>query len=203
MLRIIVSPATLSAPQRKAIADFIGNYPDETPADLTGVTAYEDEEESPEEAFATPEGVSLDKNGFPWDERIHTGSRAINANGTWKLKRGVDKALVTSVEAELKQLMSVSAPAEPTPPTVEEPASTPIAPLQPPPPPPAPPAPVVGDPYIALISRASELIGAKVIAMDQVKGIIEQAGGVSLALMKNRPDLIPQVLSAINMLAGA
>lgn len=48
----------------------------------------------------SPDGEALDAGGFPWDERIHAGSKATNNNGTWKLKRGVDKAMVAQIQAE-------------------------------------------------------------------------------------------------------
>jgi len=70
---------------------------------------------------------TLDKNGFPWDQRIHSSSKGINEDGTWRAKRGVDKGLVTTVEAELRQLMGIQLP-------------LPIVSVPPPPPPP-PPAP--------------------------------------------------------------
>ncbi len=54
--------------------------------------------------------VELDADGIPWDARIHGASKAKLARGnTWKLKRGVDKDLATTVVAELKALMSAPA----------------------------------------------------------------------------------------------
>lgn len=47
-------------------------------------------------------GVDVDSAGLPWDERIHSSSKSTIANGTWKKKRGVDPALVATVEAELR-----------------------------------------------------------------------------------------------------
>lgn len=47
---------------------------------------------------------ALDGRGYPWDDRIHSESKALLAkapNG-WKLRRGVDPALVEQVEAELR-----------------------------------------------------------------------------------------------------
>lgn len=49
----------------------------------------------------------LDKNGLPWNERIHSSSRAINDDGSWRYKRGADKALVAQVEVELKALVAI------------------------------------------------------------------------------------------------
>ena len=40
-------------------------------------------------------------DGFPWDERIHAGTKAKLKDGTWRQKRGVDPALVEQVKAEL------------------------------------------------------------------------------------------------------
>jgi hypothetical protein len=222
MLSITVNPESLTPAQRKFIADIIVNFPasDDDQSEIPKFPAfagYEDpeesaSEESPEVAFAstnvvtmqppapaTPAGVSLDKDGLPWDARIHTSSKATNADGSWRRKRGVNEAEVTHVEGELRQLMGITPAPLPSP--------TPIAAVPPPPPPPAP-TPIAAvappaDPYIALISRASELIGAKLITKAQLDAAIIDAGGVSLALMNSRPDLIPQVLASINALVPA
>lgn len=52
----------------------------------------------------------LDKNGLPWDSRIHAASKAINADGTWRQKRGVAPELVATVEAQLRGVMVVPVP---------------------------------------------------------------------------------------------
>jgi hypothetical protein len=53
-------------------------------------------------SLPNPEGApDVDSRGLPWDERIHAGTKATNADGSWRNKRGVDKALVETVEAEL------------------------------------------------------------------------------------------------------
>ena len=49
-----------------------------------------------------PDAPERDSRGLPWHADIHAGSKALNADGTWRTKRGVDKALVESVEAELR-----------------------------------------------------------------------------------------------------
>lgn len=54
--------------------------------------------------------VELDKNGLPWDERIHAGTKAKNADLSWRQRRGLnDPALVKRVEAELRQLVANNA----------------------------------------------------------------------------------------------
>ena len=97
----------------------------------------------------------LDKNGFPWDQRIHSSSKGINEDGTWRAKRGVDKELVKTVEAELKQLMGIQLPPQltaaqliqqvPLPPIVSAPA-TPAPPVSAPATTEVPPPPVVSSP---------------------------------------------------------
>lgn len=61
---------------------------------------------------------ATDKNSLPWDERIHAGTKALNADGTWKKRRGVDDATVTAVTAELTGAAPAPTPTpqpEPTP----------------------------------------------------------------------------------------
>ena len=51
-----------------------------------------------------------DKRGMPWDERIHASTKTINADGTWRNKKGVDKELLASVEAALLGTVTAVAP---------------------------------------------------------------------------------------------
>lgn len=46
--------------------------------------------------------ADLDSEGIPWDVRIHSSSKAKNNNGSWKLKKNVDKSIVNSVKVELR-----------------------------------------------------------------------------------------------------
>jgi len=53
-------------------------------------------------------GVAIDKAGLPWDARIHSSSKAINADGTWRKRKGLnDEGLVKRIEAELLAAMAV------------------------------------------------------------------------------------------------
>lgn len=55
---------------------------------------------------SSPTGSSTpdrDSQGLPWDERIHSSSRAINADGSWRQKRGVSELIVGQVTAELQE----------------------------------------------------------------------------------------------------
>lgn len=63
----------------------------------------------------------LDSNGIPWDERIHASTKTKNKDGSWKSLRGVDKDLVTQVEAELStgtQNIEAAASSSPLPITI-------------------------------------------------------------------------------------
>lgn len=81
-------------------------------------------------------GVELDADGLPHDLRIHGAKRLKTAKEqTWKKIRGVDPALVATVEAELRQAMATS-PDKPIEPVATQEALT-LA-LAPAPTPPAP-----------------------------------------------------------------
>lgn len=47
------------------------------------------------------EMVDVDSRNMPHDERIHAGTKAKNADGTWRARRGVSPELVEQVEREL------------------------------------------------------------------------------------------------------
>lgn len=72
------------------------------------------------------DATTLDKNGLPWDSRIHSAAKTFNADGTWKYLRGVDReVLVPQVEAELRGEVAVAEEVEA--PVVEAPQA-PVAP---------------------------------------------------------------------------
>jgi hypothetical protein len=60
-------------------------------------TANDDDDDGPVNTSAG----EFDKRGMPWDERIHASTKAVNADGSWRYRRGVDKDLITKVEAEI------------------------------------------------------------------------------------------------------
>lgn len=44
----------------------------------------------------------VDSNNIPWDERIHSANKNKNADGSWRIKRGVDKTLLEQVTIQLR-----------------------------------------------------------------------------------------------------
>lgn len=138
---------------------------------------------------------SVDRSGLPWDERIHSSSKNFTADGSWRKKRGVDDALVAQVEGQLKQVMSLPAPAAPA------------AAAVPPPPPPAGPA-LVPTPanmddrqaYINLVGSVSKALQTAKLTQEELQAVLtkhglppQADGKSSLSLLVNRFDLIPQV----------
>ena len=90
------------------------------------------------EAGVTVTTVELDKNGIPWDERIHAGTKRKNADGTWSLKKGVDKDLAAKIIAEYQSAgggvevpVPTAAPAAPSAPTPPAPPAKPGVPAAP------------------------------------------------------------------------
>ena len=65
-----------------------------------GVTIKHNTDTAANDDDATAPTIELDKNGIPWDERIHAGTKRKNADGTWSLKKGVDKDLAAQIIAE-------------------------------------------------------------------------------------------------------
>lgn len=68
----------------------------------------------------------LDSAGVPWDARIHQKTKGRKKDLTWKLQKGIDPALVSSVMQELQaqgRVRSATIPV-PTAPSVEQPNPT-------------------------------------------------------------------------------
>ena len=99
------------------------------PVSTTPVTAATPTPVVAADPVTTPE---LDSAGLPWDERIHAGTKRQNADGSWTLKKGVDKELVAQVIEELKGTpVTTTAPATPAAPVKPGVPATPAAPVKP------------------------------------------------------------------------
>ncbi len=68
-----------------------------------------------------------DSTGLLWDERIHAATKVKTSDGKWRQKRGVDKALVAQVEAQLRSTLPPPAPQ----PVAAAPAVAPPPPMPP------------------------------------------------------------------------
>ncbi len=130
-----VAPPSLPAPIGTGVP--VADAPTPTPlaatvAQMPGVVA-DDDDNGPVDVGAP----AVDSSGMPWDERIHAGTKATVADGTWRKKRGVNEAFVTAIEAQLRSQAGspqpVAAPAPvpapvPVPPPVAMPAAVPMQP---------------------------------------------------------------------------
>lgn len=131
-MRIEIDTSNLTDMDRKVLALLAGT----ATAPAAPAPAREPQPETPAaEGPAGPEPTDTpaetDKDGLPWDERIHSSNHKMTAAGVWQLKRGVDKDLVEQVRAEL---LGNTVDAGPTPDEAFPVATTAAA---PPPPPPA------------------------------------------------------------------
>lgn len=49
---------------------------------------------------ATTEASFVDKAGVPWDPNIHSSSKALTKDGTWRMRRGLDPQVLAQVRGE-------------------------------------------------------------------------------------------------------
>ncbi len=163
----------------------------------------------------SPSGVELDVEGFPWDSRIHSGGKTKYAKktpngveGAWKLARGVDKATVEQVKAQLRQ--QYPDPATPT--ATAPPASAP-APEPPPAPatPPVSPGPAVSAPaqygtYTTWGALMREITGRQMPPETVVAACQAYLGPngervADVAALQNVPAAIPFVAAQLGLTA--
>jgi hypothetical protein len=148
-----------------------------------------------------PPGIDVDSAGLPWDGRIHAGSRSKNADGTWRLKRGVEPDLLTQVAGELKRTMEIPAAVIPPPPIVQ-PAAVPVPPAAVTPPPSTPVGPATTASPIsfpALMQAITKAFVAKTIDQAAITAACQSVGIPSLPMLTSRPDLIPGVATALGL----
>jgi hypothetical protein len=129
--------------------------------------------------------VPLDKNGLPWDSRIHASTKTQNADATWRNKRGVSDEEIARVTAELRQVMAIPAP--PAPPV----------PGAPPPPPGVPAAPAGPMTFIKLMPKVTAALTSGQITKEHVDAVLQRFGFPHLPALAPRADLVPQVHDAI------
>jgi len=157
-------------------------------------------------------GIELDSRGLPWDHRIHSSTKNKCKTGEWKNIKGVDKDLLSQVEAELRTAMA-GAPVAPVPPVAITP--TEVIPPAPQTAPPAPAAPVI--PIAPVIPAASivtdcptsfpqflQVITGKctsrVLSYDEVNQVCQKHGLSGIPLLNARPDLIPAIYAELEAL---
>lgn len=126
---------------------------------------------------APPVSGELDSSGLPYDARIHNHGRTKKIDGTWKLIKGIDKALAAQIEAELRGTAIAAIPAPGT--TVAPP----------------PPASVAAVPPAALFAALMKRVTAGISSGKVTQGKINEAaltlGVTNLMQFHSRSDLLP------------
>lgn len=146
----------------------------------------------------TATNVPVDSEGLPWDGRIHSSSKEkLVKDSTWKLKRGVDKALVEQVKAELRGVMAIPTTAPVTETHGSHPNPAPLIAAQSAAP--APTAPAAGS--ITTFAQLMAAITAAKIDQATVASVLPNIDPAltSLAVVAPRPELIPLVAAALGL----
>jgi hypothetical protein len=130
-----------------------------------------------------------DKNGLPWDARIHASSKTMNADGSWRGRRNTDAHIIASVEAELRALMAIPASV----------AINSVA-VPPPPGPAATVSPTTLAEMMPLLTTAMLAGKLQPTAVGEVLAEMGVAGGAPM--LAARPDLVPQVWAALSTRFG-
>lgn len=173
---------------------------------------------APSAVSPTPAGAGevLDSRGFPWDGRIHAGSKAFLAKtGAWKPLKMVDKALVAQVEAEYRAKGYGNGTVAPTEQEDDEtpaaftapaapalPAPTPVVPAVPAVPAPAlpPSIPAATNPAAAVMQRALKVIGEKTVDGAWIKNFLNAIGVSDLSALQGNVAAAETLDRALNNL---
>jgi len=158
-----------SLPVMDPAADAFGNTPPAPPTVDAPASVTDGQPLDPASV-----GGELDANGRAWDGRIHTEAKTKLKSGAWKLRRGVDKALVAQIEAGQPQLADTS---------------------------PAPPATDTSG-YIAIRDRVNDATAANLISPQVVLGMLSQLGVASMVDLEARPDLWDSFNDRLDMVLG-
>lgn len=88
----------ITAVELLAVAKVLNNVNDDivTPSNAPVVVTTEEVIKEPNE-----DTIDFDKEGLPWDERIHSSNHKLTAQGVWQRRRGVSDEVYNSVKAEL------------------------------------------------------------------------------------------------------
>jgi len=165
----------------------------------------------PPPPVAAPEGVnsfdpaSLDKEGIPWDGRIHMSTKNRTVENVWKRKRNVPDEEYARVVAELR--VSQMAPAAPVvvppPPPAPVALAAPVEAVVPPPPPPAPVAPAATNAatFPEFMAHVTAGVTSQRFTREDITEACVKCGVANLPGLINRPDLIPAVSRELGLIA--
>jgi hypothetical protein len=144
--------------------------------------------------------ASLDKEGIPWDGRIHMSTKNRTVENVWKRKRNVPDEEYARVVAELR--VSQMAPAAPV--VVPPPPPAPVVPVEAvvPPPPPAPTAPAASAAtFPEFMAHVTAGVTSQRFTREDITEACVKCGVANLPGLINRPDLIPAVSRELGLIA--
>lgn len=168
-----------------------------------------------EEVAAEPlkAGIDIDSQGYPWDGRIHSGSRVKLSDGSWKLKRGAELVEVERIRSEFDQAIDAPPPVNFT--DVLANIPLPVSPIPVPPLPlavvsevPLPPLPVTIEhvqvdikpvTFTQLMQAVTKAFAAKELTREKIQEVCQQVGIPSLPMLVQRTDKIPEVVALLGV----
>lgn len=177
-------PLAPSGAPSPAGAEASASAPAATPASIPPPRSAASAVPSPPPAAATraPAAAAVDAKGLPWDERIHASSRAKIADGSWRMKRGVQSHVVEAVEAELRAQMGLIGQSGST----VAPAPAPL--------PPGPPALTFG----IVASRIGKAVTAGTLSGNVLSVKLAELGFPDgLHTVNARPDMWQKILDTL------
>lgn len=165
------------------------------PAPAAGTTQTAPSGNAPSSAASVPpaggSAKELDTKGFPWDHRIHAGTKSKKADGSWTKKKNVDTAVVTAVEAELRALLAIPPAGGVIGAGLPVPGAMPL--------PPGSMPPTFSD----LMQWVTSEIAAGRLTQPDVIESVKPLALTSIVGLDARPDLIPQVRAALQLVVDS
>lgn len=117
----------------------------------------------------------LDKDGYPWEARIHAKTKTQTVKGIWKRKKGIDDVLYDAVRAETVPVAPVETPVETAPTLPVTPTTEPIA-------------------FLTVVQKVVELTTAGKVTKESIDLLLASYGVVGgMTALASNPDKIPVI----------
>jgi hypothetical protein len=127
----------------------------------------------PEHTHTASPLCELDSKGEPWDAKIHSRTKSKNADGTWKLMRGISAPSIPV--APVIPVAVVTAPIEP--PVAEE------------------------NQFFKIMAKITQLVKDGIMTHAEIVHVVRPFGIESIPLIAQKPELIPSILMALESAA--
>lgn len=162
----------ITAVELLAVAKVLNNVNNEiiTPSNAPVLISTDDVAD--DEVINEPTGdtMDFDKEGLPWDERIHSSNHKLTAQGVWQRRRDISDEVYNSVKAELLGKWEAAEPVTenaPIPAPIPEPVQAPVV----APAPVAPAAPAQST-FETFSSKLQYALANKLIEANYMQGVL-------------------------------